>query len=46
MTLIPESAGEDESEDKDERKDTGDLKGNEDLQDIREMLNETKKPTE
>jgi hypothetical protein len=36
----------DESEDKDKCRDTGDPKGSEDLQDIKEMFNETKKPTE
>jgi hypothetical protein len=40
------NAGEDESEDKGKRKDNGDPKGSEDLQDIREMFNEAKKPTE
>jgi hypothetical protein len=35
-----------ESEDKGKRKDTGDPKGSEDLQDIREKFNEAEKPTE
>jgi hypothetical protein len=41
-----ESAGEGESEGEGKRKGTGDPRGSEDLQDIREMLNEAKKPTE
>jgi hypothetical protein len=39
------NAGEDESEDKGKRKDTSDPKGSKDLQDIREIFNEAKKPT-
>ena len=40
------NAGEDESKDKSKRKDTGNPKGNKDLQDIKEILNEVKKPIE
>jgi hypothetical protein len=40
-----ESAGEGESEGESRRKGTGDPRGSEDLQDIREMLDEAEKPT-
>jgi hypothetical protein len=43
---FPPVTGKNASEDKSKRKDTGDPKGSEDLQDIREMFNEAKKPTE
>ena len=41
-----ESAGEGENEGGSKRKGTGDPRGSEDLQDIREMLDEAEKPTE
>jgi hypothetical protein len=41
-----ESAGEGEGEDEGQRKGTGDPRGSEDLEDIREMLEEAEKPTE
>jgi hypothetical protein len=41
-----ESAGEGESEGEGKHKGTGDPRGSEDLQDIRDMLDEAKKPTE
>jgi hypothetical protein len=41
-----ESAGEGENEGESKRKGTGDPRGSEDLQDIREMLDEAEKPTE
>ena len=43
---IGESAGEGESESESRRKGTGDPRGSEDLQDIREMLDEAEGPTE
>ena len=43
---IGESAGEGESESESRRKGTGDPRGSEDLQDIREMLDEAEGPIE
>jgi hypothetical protein len=41
-----ESAGEGENEGEGKRQGTGDPRGSDDLQDIREMLNENRKPTD
>ena len=45
-TDTKESAGEDKSDDEGKRKGTGDPRGSEDLQNIREILDETEKLTE